>query len=154
VVTKKEAGTPEAFIQALDEPRRSQVRELHELIRKTAPDLDPYLRSGMLAYGTYRYRYDSGREGEWCRIGLASIKPRSRLHVLAADDSGYLAEAYTEPVAEGGHREELRAIQPTGGRRRRRARGTHPEGREDVSARGHRGMKTVIEPSSSPSRRR
>ena len=96
VVTKKEAGTPEAFIQALDEPRRSQVRELHELIRKTASDLDPYLRSGMLAYGTYRYRYDSGREGEWCRIGLASSKASISLHVLAADDSGYLAEAYTD----------------------------------------------------------
>jgi hypothetical protein len=41
VVTKKEAGTPEAFIQALDEPRRSQVRELHELIRKGAKTSPP-----------------------------------------------------------------------------------------------------------------
>ena len=89
-------GTPEAFIESLAEPRRSQVRELHEVIRKTAPDLEPHMLSGMLAYGTYRYRYPSGREGEWCRIGLASNKATISLHVLAADESGSLAEAYKD----------------------------------------------------------
>jgi hypothetical protein len=59
-----DAVTPEAFIESLAEPRRSQVRELHEVIRKTAPDLEPHMLSGMLAYGTYRYRYPSGRQGE------------------------------------------------------------------------------------------
>ena len=93
---RKDVATPEAFIEALDEPRRSEIEALHELIRKTAPGLEPYVRSGMLAYGTYRYRYDSGREGEWCRIGLASNKGSISLHVLAADESGYLAEAYKD----------------------------------------------------------
>lgn len=88
--------SPGDYIAALDEPRRGQVRELHELIRKTAPALEPYVLSGMLAYGTYRYRYASGREGEWCRIGLASNKASISLHVLAADESGYLAEAYRD----------------------------------------------------------
>jgi Domain of unknown function (DU1801) len=85
------AGTPEAYIESLPEPRRSQVRELHELIRKSAPDLDPYIQSGMLGYGTYRYRSASGREGEWCRVGLASNKATISLHVLMADESGSLA---------------------------------------------------------------
>jgi uncharacterized protein YdhG (YjbR/CyaY superfamily) len=93
---KERATRPDEYIAALAEPRRSQVRELHELIRKMAPDLEPYVRSGMLAYGTYRYRYGSGREGEWCRIGLASNKASISLHVLAADESGYLAEAYKQ----------------------------------------------------------
>ena len=92
----RKAGEVEAFIEALDEPRRSEVQELHDLIRKTAPDLDPYVLSGMLAYGTYRYRYGSGREGEWCRIGIASNKASISLHVLAADESGHLAEAYRD----------------------------------------------------------
>jgi hypothetical protein len=93
---RKDVATPEAFIEALDEPRRSEIEALHELIRKTAPALDPYVRSGMLAYGTYRYRYGSGREGEWCRIGLASNRASISLHVLAATESGYLAEAYKD----------------------------------------------------------
>jgi hypothetical protein len=90
------AGTPEVYIESLPEPRRSQVRELHEMIRTTAPDLEPYVMSGMLAYGTYRYRYPSGREGEWCRVGLASNKATISLHVLMADESGSLAKGYTD----------------------------------------------------------
>jgi Domain of unknown function (DU1801) len=83
--------TPEGFIESLPEPRQEQVRELHQMIRRTAPDLEPCVMSGMLAYGTYRYRYPSGREGEWCRIGLASNKATISLHVLMADESGSLA---------------------------------------------------------------
>jgi uncharacterized protein YdhG (YjbR/CyaY superfamily) len=97
VAEEKEPATgPEEYIAALEEPRRGQVQELHDLIRRTAPDLEPYVRSGMLAYGTYRYRYGSGREGEWCRIGLASNKASISLHVLAADEGGYLAETYED----------------------------------------------------------
>jgi hypothetical protein len=90
------AGTPETFIESLPEPRRTQVRELHEVIRRTVPDLEPYVMSGMLGYGTYRYRYPSGREGEWCRIGLASNKVTISLHVLAADERGPLVDAYKD----------------------------------------------------------
>ena len=90
------AATPEGFIESLPEPRRSQIRELHEVIRATAPDLEPSILSGMLAYGTYRYRSASGREGDWCRIGLASNKATISLHVMAADERGSLVESYVD----------------------------------------------------------
>lgn len=35
------ATTPEGYIAALDEPRRSQIRRLDELIRATALELEP-----------------------------------------------------------------------------------------------------------------
>jgi hypothetical protein len=44
----KEAGTPKSFVEGLDQPRRSEVQGLHELIRKT-PGPEPSVRSGMLA---------------------------------------------------------------------------------------------------------
>jgi hypothetical protein len=86
--------TPETLIESLDEPRRSDIRELDALIRRTAPSFEPSVMSGMLAYGRYRYRYASGREGEWCRVALASNKRSISLHVIAADEEGYLAERY------------------------------------------------------------
>jgi hypothetical protein len=52
------------------------------------------MRSGMLGYGTYRYRYASGKEGEWFVIGLANQKRYISLYVCAADDQGYLAERF------------------------------------------------------------
>jgi hypothetical protein len=90
------AETPEGFIESQPEPRRSQVRELHEMIRRSAPDLEPSILAGMLAYGTYRYRSTTGRAGDWFRIGLASNKATISLHVMAADEHGPLVDAYRE----------------------------------------------------------
>ena len=90
------ATTPEQYIAQLDEPRREQVGRLHDLIRATVPDLEPYMGSGMIGYGRYRYRYASGREGD-CLLGLASHKRYISLYVVADDGKGgYLAEAYRD----------------------------------------------------------
>ena len=90
------ATTPEAYLDALDEPRRSEVRAVHELIRAAAPALEPHIQSGMLAYGRYAYRYASGRTGEWFPIGLASQKRYISLYVMAADGERYLAESFRD----------------------------------------------------------
>jgi uncharacterized protein YdhG (YjbR/CyaY superfamily) len=87
------ALTHDAYIAALDEPRRSEVRVLHDLIRSTVPELEPTMAFGILGYGTYHYRYASGREGDSTIVGLASNKRHLSLYVacaLARD----LAEAY------------------------------------------------------------
>lgn len=91
------AKTPEQYIRQLEEPRRGEVRRLHELIRKTAPRLEPYMESGMIGYGRYHYRSASGREGEWCLLGLASRKRYISFYVVAEDGkAGYLAESYRD----------------------------------------------------------
>ena len=90
------ATTSEAYLDALDEPRRGDVAALDALIRATAPQLEPHIQSGMLAYGRYRYRYSSGRSGEWFPIGLASRKRYISLYVMAADGERYLAEAFRD----------------------------------------------------------
>jgi hypothetical protein len=64
--------TPEEYIAALDEPRRTEIAELDALIRKVAPHLERHLYSGMLGYETYHYTYDSGREGDAPVVALAS----------------------------------------------------------------------------------
>lgn len=90
-----DAESPEEYIDRLDEPRRTDIRTLDELIRSTAPNLEPHLASGMLAYGRYHYKGKSkGTEGEWFHIGLASNKNYISLYVMAADKDGYLAESY------------------------------------------------------------
>ena len=58
-----DAATHEEYIEALPEPRRSDIRRLHELIRATVPQLEPTMEFHILGYGTYHYRYASGREG-------------------------------------------------------------------------------------------
>jgi hypothetical protein len=89
------AETPAEYIAMLDEPRRSDIQDLHSRIRKLAPKLEPHIASGMLAYGHYHYKSKT-REGEWFHIGLASNKNYISLYVMAADKDGYLAESYKD----------------------------------------------------------
>jgi hypothetical protein len=90
-----DAESPDEYMDRLEEPRRTDIRQLDALIRKIAPKLEPHLASGMLAYGRYHYKGKSkGTEGEWFHIGLASNKRYISLYVMAADKDGYLAESY------------------------------------------------------------
>ena len=48
--------------------------------------------SGMMGYGKFHYKSSSGREGDWCVIGLASQKNYISVYLCAPDEKGYLAE--------------------------------------------------------------
>jgi Domain of unknown function (DU1801) len=89
-------AAPEDYIAALDEPRRSDIQRLHDLIRETLPELEPNTDGGMLGYGRFHYRYASGREGDASLVALSSRKQYISLYVLCADERGYLAERYAE----------------------------------------------------------
>jgi hypothetical protein len=96
---KSDAATHEEYIERLAEPRQGEIRSLHELIRRTVPELEPTMDFGMLGYGKYHYRYPSGREGDWTLVAVASNKNYISLYVSAsAPDGGYLAETYKEEL--------------------------------------------------------
>jgi hypothetical protein len=65
-------ATPAEYVAHLAEPRRTEVQTLHDLFRKVLPKLKPSIQYGMIGYGTYHYKYESGREGDAPIIGLAS----------------------------------------------------------------------------------
>lgn len=90
------AATHEEYISQVEERRRPDIQRLHDLVRESAPDLEPTMAYGMLGYGSYHYRYASGREGDWMRIGIANNKQYISLYCCAADDDGYVAERYRE----------------------------------------------------------
>lgn len=92
----KSAASPKEYIAALEEPRRTSIAALDKLIRKAAPGLKPVIQGGMLGYGPFHYKYASGREGDACRIAIASNASYISLYALAADDRGYVAERYKD----------------------------------------------------------
>ena len=95
---QKKVSSPAEYIADLEEPRKTEIASLDALIRKAAPKLDPFIHIGILAYGPWHYKYDSGREGDWFRIGLASNKNYISLYVCAGDDQGYVAERYKDAL--------------------------------------------------------
>src|SRR5712691_7063520 len=91
-------STPAEYIAKLEEPRKSEIAALDKLIRKMAPELKPSIHIGMLAYGPFHYKYASGREGDWFRIGVASNKNYLSLYICPSDAAGYIPEHYKEAL--------------------------------------------------------
>lgn len=94
--------TPKQFIHSLEEPRKSQFKELDALIRKHASKLKPWVLSSahgdILAYGKYDYATKSGCKGEWFTIGLGNRKQYVSLYICAIKDGKYLAESYAKKL--------------------------------------------------------
>ena len=90
------ATTPEEYIAQVEEKRRDDIQKLHDLVREVAPELEPTMEFKMLGYGKMKYKYASGREGEWMKIGIANNKQYISVYCCAADDEGYVAERYKE----------------------------------------------------------
>jgi hypothetical protein len=93
-----DVATPEEYFEKLEEPRKSEIMKIHNLIREIVPELEPHIRSGMIGYGNYHYKYASGREGDWFKIGLASNKNYISIYACAVVDGGYVAEKYKEKL--------------------------------------------------------
>ena len=91
---KTKAKTPKEYIEGLKEPRRSEMRELHKLITRAAPKLKAKMWGGMIGYGSYRYRYATGREGDWFVVGLSSRKDYISFYGCLSDGKQYIAEKY------------------------------------------------------------
>jgi hypothetical protein len=87
-------SSPAEYIDALREPRRSEIQALHDAIRKALPDLEPSVQSGMIGYGKYHYRYATGREGDCAVVGLSSRANYISVYVQGVEDGQYVAEKY------------------------------------------------------------
>ncbi len=92
------ALTPEEYIATIPEPRRQEVEKIHRLIQQTVPMLKPHILSGMIGYGTYHYRYASGREGDWSLIALASQKNYISIYICSVENGTYIAESYKDKL--------------------------------------------------------
>jgi hypothetical protein len=92
------AKTPAEYIAGLEEPRKSEIQKIHDLIRKVAPGLEPYMESGMIGYGKFHYKYASGREGDWAKVGLASQKNYISIYCCAVKDGRYIADSYRDQL--------------------------------------------------------
>lgn len=88
------AKTPQEYIDIIDEPRRLEIKKLHEFIQKCVPKLKPYIQSGMIGYGRYRYKYASGREGDWAVVLLASQKNYISVYACGVKDGKYIVEMH------------------------------------------------------------
>ena len=74
--TKATKISPAAFIKRVaSEQQRKDSNELIAMMRKATGEPPKMWGPSIIGFGTRHYVYDSGREGDICRIGFSPRKP-------------------------------------------------------------------------------
>jgi len=77
----------EAYLAAIaDETRRADCRALAALMARVTGHPATMWGTGIVGFGSYHYRYDSGREGDSCLTGFASRKGDISVYLSAHAD--------------------------------------------------------------------
>ena len=85
--TKPTEITAESFIDTVDHPgKREDAKVLDALFRKVTGEAPRMWGPTIVGYGQYHYRYDSGHEGDICRVGFSPRKAKHSLYVSCSCD--------------------------------------------------------------------
>ena len=82
--TRPTDASVEAFLDAVDdERRRSDARVVARMMAEITGSTGVMWGSSILGFGTYHYRYASGREGTFFETGFSPRKRALTLYVMA-----------------------------------------------------------------------
>jgi hypothetical protein len=82
--TKANDGDVRAFLASVpDETRRSDALAVCALMEDITGEAPVMWGSSIVGFGRYRYRYESGREGEWFVVGFSPRKQNLTLYVMS-----------------------------------------------------------------------
>ena len=81
--TKPNKVSPLEFINAVEnKTRREDALVLLDLMRKVTGEEPVMWGPSIIGFGTYHYKYESGREGDMCRTGFSPRKQSLSLYVM------------------------------------------------------------------------
>jgi hypothetical protein len=82
--TKPNQQNVNQFLNDIDEARRKQdcftILKLMKQVTKEEPKM---WGNSIVGFGTYHYRYESGREGEWFLTGFSPRKHNLSLYIMS-----------------------------------------------------------------------
>jgi hypothetical protein len=85
--TARTNESADAFIDAIeDEPRREDCRTLLRLMKTVTGEKPAMWGPSIVGFGSYHYRYESGREGDWFLTGFSPRKRSLTLYIMAGFD--------------------------------------------------------------------
>lgn len=94
--TKATAVSVDEFIAAVpDETRRADALVLNGIFERITGEPATMWGPSIIGFGSYHYKYDSGREGDMCRLGYSPRKDALVLYVTSGycDDDARAQEA-------------------------------------------------------------
>lgn len=83
--TQANEADVDAFIAtAQPERRQEEARQLVDLFRRITGKEPKMWGPSIIGFGSYDYKYDSGREGTMCRTGFSPRKAKLSLYLMGA----------------------------------------------------------------------
>ncbi|MBT8136388.1 MAG: DUF1801 domain-containing protein [Gammaproteobacteria bacterium] len=70
-----------------DEQRRRDCKAVAKLMREITGEKPVMWGDSMVGYGSYHYKYASGREGDWFQTGFSPRKQALTLYIMAGFSS-------------------------------------------------------------------
>ena len=84
--TQQTDASVEAYFAAIpDASRRADCEALAALMQKATGEPAKMWGAAIVGFGSYHYKYESGREGDMCRLGFASRKDAMALYGLGIE---------------------------------------------------------------------
>lgn len=82
--TQKTRASVADFLAAVpDEQRRKDAKALDKMFREITGEKPAMWGPSIVGYGSYAYKYESGREGVWMRTGFGPRKANLVLYIMA-----------------------------------------------------------------------
>ncbi|MDX1478569.1 MAG: DUF1801 domain-containing protein [Saprospiraceae bacterium] len=82
--TKPHKGNVDAFLASIDnEQRRDDARAVLALMQKVTGEEPVMWGPSIVGFGSYHYKYDSGREGDWFVAGFSPRKTSLTLYIMS-----------------------------------------------------------------------
>jgi hypothetical protein len=100
-----------SYIDSQPEPKRSEMRELHERILKAFPGCKLWFTDGKdekgkvvanpnIGYGSHTIKYADGKTKEFYRIGLSANTTGFSVYVLGLEDKTYLSKNFGKTIGK------------------------------------------------------
>ncbi|HRQ24462.1 MAG TPA: DUF1801 domain-containing protein [Anaerolineales bacterium] len=82
--TKKTDASVDDFLNAIpDEQTRADCFEIAKIMKQATKSEPKMWGPSIVGFGSYRYKYASGREGEWMLTGFSPRKQNLTLYIMA-----------------------------------------------------------------------
>lgn len=85
--TKRNKGDVEAFLNSVpDEKKRRDSFTILELMKQVTGQEPEMWGDSIVGFGSYHYKYESGREGDWFVTGFSPRKQNLTLYIMSGFD--------------------------------------------------------------------
>ena len=82
--TKPNDGDVELFLNSVDNERKRQDSfKILELMKEVTGEEPKMWGASIVGFGSYHYKYDSGREGDWFVTGFSPRKQSLTLYIMS-----------------------------------------------------------------------